>query len=259
MLHPRQIINKPWVYVLDAVIFTILILFIYFSFHRVNQLKGALNTPLPAQTTGNKLPPELKSIVRGIDVSHYQGTVDWQQVAGSYHFAFIKATEGNHYQDPAFSRNLDSVISTSMEVGAYHFFTPDKDATEQAKHFLTTIADFELSLPPVLDVEVAPDGSTEAFQKAIEQWIGVVEAGTGCTPIIYTGKAFWNQYLQDRFSDHPIWISDYTEDDNKVAAIPWSFWQFTDSGSAEGVSGPVDESRYHGSESTLRQLGSCEV
>lgn len=255
MLQPGQIIKKPWVYVLDSVIFTALVVFIYSSFNRINQQESIPGSSSPVQSTDNKPPTEL----RGIDVSHYQGFVDWQQVANNYHFAFIKATEGNYYKDPAFSRNLDSVMDTNMEVGAYHFFTPDKDAIEQANHFLTTIADFDFSLPPVLDVEIAPDGSMESFQQAIELWVNVVEAATGCTPIIYTGKSFWNRYLKNNFSDHPVWISDYTADGGKVAAIPWEFWQFTDNGSVEGVSGPVDESRYRGDESTLKQLGSCQV
>lgn len=249
-------IKRRLVYILDAMIFAVLIVFIYSSFNRVSEQKKTVGeTTQPQATSQDNSSNDLK----GIDVSHYQGTVDWEQVSDTYHFAFIKATESSYYLDPAFIKNIESVNRTNMAVGAYHFFSPEKDAVDQARHFLDTTLGYEFSLPPVLDVEVAPNGDTESFQNAIEEWINLVKESTGCTPILYSNKNFWSQYLQDRFAEYPIWISDYTRDDNRVTTIPWSFWQFTDSGNVEGVSGPVDESRYRGNETTLKKLGSCEA
>jgi len=195
----------------------------------------------------------------GIDVSHYQGDVQWDSVANDFHFSFVKATEGTEYVDPKMAENLHGLAKTTLQYGAYHFFLPDKDALEQAQHFLSSTRDFSLSLPPVLDVEVQPSGSKKAFIQGVKTWIATVEAATGCQPILYTNKSFWNDYLVQDFQDAAVWISDYTTHAANVASIPWKFWQFTDNGKAQGVSGVVDQSRYQGSQESLATMGACFI
>ncbi len=70
----------------------------------------------------------------------------------------------------------------------------------------------------------------------------------GCRPIIYSDKNFWNEYLKETFSHYTVWISDYSNERSDVASINWAFWQFTDQGKTEGVSGFVDQSRFKGNE-----------
>jgi lysozyme len=92
--------------------------------------------------------------VQGIDVSHYQGVVDWQQVAqNGMAFAFAKATEGITYVDPQLAANWDGIRVAGLVRGAYHFFEPNDDAAQQAQHFLSTVQLQPGDLPPVLDVE----------------------------------------------------------------------------------------------------------
>ena len=255
MLHSDKITKRLWTYI-DLILFVLIAFFIFSGFNRVTAQNK--NTVSSNTTLDRPVQKPVMTNLLGIDVSHYQGKVDWKQVANAYHFAFIKATEGKHYQDPAFDRNIKSIADTNLAYGAYHFFEPDTEATEQASHFLETVQDYELSLPPVLDVEVAPDSNTASFQNAVGDWLKTVAKSTGCSPIIYTNKAFWNKYLQGRFNDYTIWISDYTPEASKVESIPWSFWQFSDSDRVAGISGPVDESRYRGDVATLKQLGSCK-
>ena len=89
----------------------------------------------------------------GIDVSHFQGEVDWQAVAG-VRFAFIKATEGLADIDPRFRQNWQDSRAAGLLRGAYHFLHPNLDARQQAAHFLSVVNLDDDALPPALDVEV---------------------------------------------------------------------------------------------------------
>ncbi len=209
------------------------------------------NTPIEQKTAATDL--------LGIDVSHYQGNVDWEEVSDDFHFAFIKATEGTEYTDPDFIQNMNNVDDTDMAYGAYHFYSPDEDGLEQARHFINATQNIKFTLPPVLDVEVAPDDDVSNFQQAIKSWLVYVENTMGCRPIIYSDKNFWDEYLKEAFSHYTVWISDYSDEASDVASINWAFWQFTDQGKAEGVSGFVDQSRFKGSEQSLLALGDCQI
>ena len=185
--------------------------------------------------------------------------MDWEEVSGNFHFAFVKATEGTEYTDPDFIQNMNNVDDTDLAYGAYHFYSPDEDGLEQARHFINTTKNHKFTLPPVLDVEVAPDSDVAGFQQSIKSWLVYVENLMGCRPIIYSDKHFWEEYLQDSFSHYTVWISDYSNEAKDVASISWAFWQFTDQGKAEGVDGFVDQSRFKGSEQSLLALGDCQI
>lgn len=250
--------RRLWIYILDALLVAAILYWLLKSFAHLSSYDSSSTTAKPSAPVTTSTPVK-QSPLLGIDVSHYQGDVEWTVVAEDFHFAFIKATEGDEYVDPQFKDNLENVQSTNLNFGAYHFFSPEKDALEQARHFLKTTNSFNFSLPPVLDVEVAPDGNVDEFQQAVKQWLVHVKQTTGCTPIIYSGKYFWEQYLKSEFSDYPIWISDYTTESRRVADIPWEFWQYTEKGQVDGVSGLVDQSRFQGTEAKLKSLGSCQV
>ena len=130
------------------------------------------------------------------------------------------------------------------------------DATQQAKHFVSTIGHLNFSLPPVLDIEVEPSNNSRALRSAIREWLAHVEKATGCRPIIYTNKYYWQKHLDNNFSDYPLWIGDYSTGDTALTSIPWEFWQYTDKGKVTGISGMVDKSRFDGSTAKLNQL-SC--
>ncbi|PJE80439.1 Lysozyme M1 [invertebrate metagenome] len=204
--------------------------------------------------------------VTGVDVSHYQGKVRWQQVAKNHEFAFLKATQGTVYTDPRFHSNVRDIVKTSLLFSAYHFFDPDKEAKSQANHFIKTVKDYQLLMPPVLDIEVAPvKGNKEGkqFLASVILWLQYVKSATGCQPIIYTNRVFWEKYLSPALSDYSaldtslVWISDYTKHPSSIGDVPWSFWQYTDRGIVSGISGRVDINRYRYNEQVLQQLGSC--
>jgi lysozyme len=187
--------------------------------------------------------------VSGIDVSHYQQVVDWAKVkAAGIAFAFAKATDGLN-SDPTFARNWAGIGNAGLLRGAYHFFRPLKDAAAQAKHFMDVVSLAVGDLPPVLDVETADGASNDAMQSGVKTWLDTVAAQTGVTPMIYAAPGFWNQHLNDQFGSHPLWIAEYGVPSPKLPHgwTNWNFWQYSQSGQVDGVSGNVDLDYFQGS------------
>ena len=148
--------------------------------------------------------------VHGIDVSRYQGMIDWELVAEKdIDFVFIKATEGATFRDSQFFCNWDALRETGMRRGAYHFFRPQTSAVEQAEHFIFMVEAEPGDLPPVLDLETLDGVEPEALVDSALVWLKMVEASYQVKPILYSGMNFYNDHLQGRFDDYPLWIARY--------------------------------------------------
>ncbi|MBV9110138.1 MAG: glycoside hydrolase [Gemmatimonadetes bacterium] len=193
---------------------------------------------------------------RGIDVSHYQGRIDWTAVEGDgVGFAFVKATEGTSFVDPAFRRNWDALGETRILRGAYHRFRPGRDAVAQAEHFLAVARIGEGALPPVLDVE-ATDGVSDArLVRGVRAWLAAVEQRTGVRPVVYTKPGFRRAHLGNALDDYPLWIAEYGVD--SPSHPRWTFWQHSERGRVAGIAKPVDLDRFNGSHAELRELASA--
>lgn len=215
--------------------------------------------------TGTIVPP---SFISGLDVSHYDGVIDWSAVPSQeYAFAFAKATEGTGHTDSQFARNWAGIKQNNILRGAYHFFRPGMDPMKQADHFLKIVPSLQAAdLPPVLDLESTDKMSGTAVLDAAEQWLTHVEQALGRTPIIYSSARFWREDLANannpnRFSAHyPVWVAYYrpaTEPPLPDGWTRWTFWQYTDKGMVNGVPGShghVDLNRFNGSLADLRVL-----
>jgi lysozyme len=193
----------------------------------------------------------------GIDVSHFQQEIDWQQVRrAGIAFAFIKATEGIGIFDPCFNQNWRKAKSAPVLRGAYHFFHPQLDAEAQARFFLDKIADDPGDLPPVLDVEVLTNIAPEHVIVGAHKWLETAKSRLGRNPILYTGSAFWRNTLKNSldFSDYPLWIAHHTAGPNPLvpSAWPrWTFWQFSQQGKVAGITGNVDLDVFNGTAAEL--------
>ncbi|HVZ15697.1 MAG TPA: GH25 family lysozyme [Terriglobales bacterium] len=199
---------------------------------------------------------------RGIDVSHYQGKIDWQTVAGTgISFAFIKATDGLAKIDPKFEVNWRRAQAVELRRGAYHFFHAQQDSERQAQVFLAMLRKDHGELPPVLDFETLDGASVDHALCGAKQWMEIVENEIGKKPILYTGPAFWTTTMGsvEIFADHPLWIAHYTDSDHPNVPQPWrnwAFWQKSEKGLIAGIKGPVDLDIYVG---TVMELdASCE-
>lgn len=215
-------------------------------------------------TTGNS------SSIHGIDVSHFNGTINWSAVPKSEAaFVYHKATQGATYKDPMLSANMASLEQLGFLYGGYHFFVFSGDSVpDQVQNFLSCGIDFSKKgvLPPVLDVEwqATPElnqyisSNQAACVAAVQQWLSSVAQTTGRTPIIYTNTSFWHDYLGNPagFENYPLWIASYTP---APPALPpgWSnytMWQYSEQGSVTGITGNVDQDLFNGNMLQLQQL-----
>lgn len=206
--------------------------------------------------TGTPDPSEYK--VKGIDVSSYQGRIQWDTISEEgLTFAFIKATEGSSFKDECFDYNWREAHQTSLFVGAYHFFSFDSSGSDQAGFFIKTVPKHDDSLPPVIDLEFygtysrfnAPDAAI--VQKELIDFLTKVEAYYGKKPIIYTSKRPYNLYLSGSadFSDYPLWIVNYHRTPVLDDGRDWTFWQYSAKGQMEGYAGltpHIDLNVYNG-------------
>lgn len=193
--------------------------------------------------------------VRGIDVSHYQGTIDWGLVAkAGIAFAFIKATDGASKVDPQFQANWSGAKAAGLLCGAYHFYEPGADPHQQAESFLSVVQTGPGDLPPVLDVEMQGDASE--IISGLQVWLDAVEQATGRVPILYTNPSFWAKLGASGFGRFPLWIAEYGVTAPKVPAgwSSWTFWQYSQSGSVPGIQGSVDLDLFQGTLQDLQQL-----
>ena len=199
--------------------------------------------------------------IRGIDISHHQGTIDWDQlqramIEGSpIRFIMIKATEGSSQIDKNFEDNFYQAREYGYIRGAYHFWSNKSTPRQQAYFFLKKVKLEKGDLPPVLDIEHKPsDRTTEDFQRDVLTWLHIVEDHYHVKPILYTYHKFKEQYLDAPvFEDYPYWIAHYYVDSVAYKG-PWKFWQHTDVGRVPGIKGYVDFDIYNGSFYDLKSL-----
>jgi lysozyme len=195
-----------------------------------------------------------ESQATGIDVSHFQGTVNWTEVAGSgVAFAFAKATDGITYVDPDFAVNWPAMQSAGLLRGAYHFYEPADDPASQAQNFLSTVSLASGDLPPVLDVETLGDVSSGELWSGVAAWLQAVQAATGRQPILYLAPEFWDDNSPDlALTSYPLWLADYASQPTLPNGwTTWHFWQHSETGTVPGVSTSVDLDLFNG---TLAQL-----
>ena len=198
--------------------------------------------------------------VKGIDVSLFQGTVDWSAVKNDgVKYAFIRVSDGVNTPDELFSQNWSGARAAGVRRGAYQFFRPSQDAIAQADLLVDAIGSLEAGdLPPVLDLESMSGQSAATVRTRAQQWLARVEERLGVKPILYTGPYFWrdNVGAPSFGANYPLWIAHYTSGCPLVPE-PWSMWrfhQFSDSGEVAGIDGPVDINRFNGSEADLALL-----
>lgn len=183
--------------------------------------------------------------VRGIDVSHYQGNINWSLVAKSgVQVVYVKATEGTGYNDPMFHANVAGARAAHLEVGAYHFARPNNPPVTEAAHFVQAIHGADLTLKPVLDLEEPTSGNaitSAALVAWVKEFVSYVRAHTGQDVILYTGVWYINEHGGLRGLSMPLWVSLYGPSVPDAGTWKsWVMWQYSDKGIVPGVVGNVD-------------------
>lgn len=211
---------------------------------------ASYNIPIPDQYS-----------IHGIDVSSYQGKIDWQKVKNMEEddvhisFAYIKATEGILQVDPYFQRNWREAAKQGLVCGAYHYFRPKLNSKLQAYFFLQTVNIEKGDLPMVVDIERL-DGVTPAkMREELQSFLSEIEARTGSKPIIYSGLKFYEDNLQGHFDSYSLWIAHYYHpelDTSKTTS--WKFWQHSDKAKVNGINHVVDFDVFSGDSVAFKKM-----
>ena len=200
--------------------------------------------------------------VHGIDVSWYQGQINWKKVAAMEDddvrigFSFIKATEGVLLADSRFQRNWRESHEAGIIRGAYHYFKPNKSGYWQARFFLQTVNFRKGDMLPVVDVEERGKESGAKFRANLKLFVDEVEKELGVKPIIYSGYKFYEDHLSGDFTDYPLWIAHYYR--SKLRPLSkqgkWHFWQHSDKARINGIRHLVDMNVFNGDANDLNEL-----
>ena len=200
---------------------------------------------------------------RGIDVSHWQGDINWNLVKkDSISFAYIKATEGVDYEDHKFLKNLKEAREAGILTGAYHFCTPSgiEDAVKEARHFINVIKEHGgfnvMDLPPVIDIEKNQGLNKKQISEIVIAWVDKVKEEFRVQPIIYSYSYFIREYMDESLKDIPLWLAHYDSRQPPVFSVwkSWLFLQFTDKGRVSGINGNVDLNEFCGDAAKLEWL-----
>jgi len=215
-------------------------------------------TPVPTPTpTATPASP----YTEGIDISHWQGAIDWTKVAAAgKRFAFMKASESTDFVDNTYDTNRQRARAAGLYVGAYHFAQPSTgagDAVAEADHFIDTARPVSGDLIPVLDLERTGSLSQAALTAWVQSFLGRVYERVGVRAVIYVSPNFWRTYMGDTtwFGANGydiLWVAHWTT--GVAPSVPganwagdgWTFWQYTSDGTVPGISGRVDLNRYRG-------------
>jgi lysozyme len=192
----------------------------------------------------NRPDPEIFS-VRGIDVSHHQGVIDWAEVrASGIDFAFIKSSEGRDFIDTRFETNWRESREVGIAGGAYHFFTFCSPGADQAAHFLATAPPQANALTPVADVEFPGNCTTwssiEKIRAELEIFLQLVGHAWGRLPILYVTQSSYERIVRGHLDPYPVWIRDVFWEPDAKAYGGWWVWQYSHTGRIQGIQGPVD-------------------
>ena len=194
--------------------------------------------------------------VTGVDVSSYQGKIDWQVLAGEgISFAYIKATEGSSFVDPCFAENYEQAQQTGLRVGAYHFFSFDSGGKTQAENFIAAVPAFAGMLPPAVDIEFyggyeKNPPELETVREQLKILLLGLEEQYGMKPVLYATQKSYRQYLAGDFADYDIWIRNVYTPPLLSDGRKWTFWQYTDRGRLNGYDGKeqyIDRNVFWGS------------
>ena len=195
--------------------------------------------------------------VHGIDVSKYQGPIDWHAVkAGGAAFAWIKATEGGNHADPRFMENWQGAKAAGVPRGAYHFVYWCRPWQEEMAWFEQNVPVDSDALPPVLDVEATPESRTckrtltrESVVPEMRAMLQRMHRHYGKKPIIYVTVDFYQAILADNeLEEYPIWIRSTKHHPTvKYGSRHWTFWQYQSDGRVSGIGAKIDRNVFRGS------------
>lgn len=180
---------------------------------------------------------------KGIDVSYFQGNIDWERVANNnIDFAMIRATYGTAGTDEMFEKNMEEIKKTNIHPGAYHYCYAmnTQEAVSEAEHFINIIKPYELHYPAAIDLEesaIAELGKSTVTD-IILAFTNTLKSN-GYYPILYVDLDWLKNYIDThRIEDLDIWLSEWGPKMNYNKNV--TMWQYSSSGNVSGIDDMVD-------------------
>lgn len=186
--------------------------------------------------------PGAATHAQGIDVSKYQGTINWKKVAKSKRvkFVYVRATEGTSIKDPRYRANIDSARKHSIYVGSYHVYSSKTTAYQQFANFKSVVSKKKQDLIPVLDIEGHHSGNL--YMARVDKLLELMEKEYGVKPMIYTSeKVYLEHFSGKRYRSYHIFVAKY----KGSPVIRYTLWQHSKTGRISGISGDVDLDKFH--------------
>lgn len=222
--------------------------------------RDSAETP-PAPPSGDAMPDPSPYAVKGMDISHYEGAIDWDQVktAAGMSFVYMKATESTDYTDETFATNWAGASRAGLMKGAYHFYDFCKGGAEQAALFVKTVPAEAGALPPTIDLEqsnsCAKLPAKDAFRKDLAVFIAALKSAYKVDPVLYVNGSIYSAYFQGENDPDKIWIADIRHQSPQVpGGAAWAFWQYDWHGKVPGITGEVDLDVFNGTPEVLASL-----
>ena len=179
---------------------------------------------------------------RGIDVSKFQGNINWTKVArdSSIRFVYVRSTEGTSIQDPYYRSNVKNARKAGLLVGAYHVYSSKTTAYQQMANIRKMVKKSDLDLAPVLDIEGHHAG--RLYMERVDKLLELMHNAYGVRPVIYTSERVYKiHFANKKYSKYHIFIANY----RGYPTTRFTLWQYTETGHCPGISGYVDFIRIH--------------
>lgn len=185
--------------------------------------------------------PPISLTYCGIDISHHQHTINWQQVAATgTQFVYIKASEGETFRDTLYEENVSRARAAGVKVGSYLYFHPNVSVKRQFENFRDIVREEYQDLIPMVDVEETSGMNRKIMVKKLNELLEMMTDYYGQRPIIYTATSFYNSYLQNSVANYPIVVGGYTRKPVLLDDKDYVVWQFSSHGKVNGINSNVD-------------------
>ncbi len=262
IISPKSV---KWILGLFLLLFTIIFVYqkkdavLYYLGFKINTNELTANQRKLEDKRIKDIVENHKGKIFGIDVSQYQGTIDWDNVEAieeqfELKFVVVRATAGSNKVDLKFKKNWKNLTESMYIQGAYHYYRPDENSTDQANNFIKNVKLRKGHLPPILDIEKMPKGqSMEKLKEGLQNWLSIVEKHYRVKPIIYTGEKYYEDFLQQDFPSYQFWIANYNPWKEKIEA-DYLMWQFTEKAKLHGINELVDVNVFNGTVDDLKKV-----
>lgn len=185
----------------------------------------------------------------GIDVSRYQGNIDWKKVAKDkkIQFVYIKATEGTTITDPRYATNIKQARRQGLKCGSYHYLTSSSSIRLQFKKFKSVAKKNQQDLIPMVDVEreAMRRWTKRQVRDSLTLFCRLVKRHYGKSPIIYSHFKYYNSHLAPHFNRHYLYLGKYSWPQPRINGMgKHNIWQYSERGKIKGIKGYVDLNRF---------------